>query len=148
MAIQIYEDNYKEERILLAGIAPSGYILAERLQIQIEKICDLKVKLVKVELDKDDPRNNEVKIPITEEELKSNVIILVDDVLNSGKTLAYAVKSFLEFDLKKLRTVLLVDRDHKRYPVFADFVGLSLSTSLKEHITVDLAGKEDVVYLS
>jgi pyrimidine operon attenuation protein / uracil phosphoribosyltransferase len=74
--------------------------------------------------------------------------MLVDDVLNSGKTLIYGARMFLDAPVKKLSTVVLVDRNHTRYPIKADYIGLSLSTTMQEHITVVLDGKEkDVVYL-
>ena len=81
------------------------------------------------------------------EELKNKVVIVVDDVLNSGKTLIYSLRPFLDADMRKIRTVLLVDRDHKRYPVEADFVGITLSTTLQEHIRVDLTPGNEAVYL-
>jgi pyrimidine operon attenuation protein/uracil phosphoribosyltransferase len=74
-------------------------------------------------------------------------IILVDDVLNSGKTLIYSMKAILSTDTKKIRTVLLVDRDHRRYPILTDFVGMTLSTTFQEHVSVEF-GLEDAVYLS
>ena len=81
--------------------------------------------------------------------LKNKVVIIVDDVLNSGKTLIHSLRPFLEADVKKISTALLVDRDHKRYPVATDFVGLTLSTTTHEHIVADLKkGKKDVVYIA
>jgi len=68
-------------------------------------------------------------------------LVLVDDVLNSGTTLIYGVKHFLEVPLKKFKTAVLVNRNHKKYPIKADFKGISLSTSLHEHVNIHLEGK-------
>ena len=81
-------------------------------------------------------------------EYKNKPIVLVDDVLNSGTTLMYGVKFFLEVPLKRFKTAVLVNRNHKKYPVKADFKGLSLSTSLQEHIHVVFDENESYAYLS
>ena len=83
-----------------------------------------------------------------EKEYVKKVVILVDDVLNSGKTLMYAAKHFLTTPLNKLSTLVLVDRNHNRYPIKADYVGLSLATTLQEYINVELKGANKGVYLS
>ena len=83
------------------------------------------------------------------QDCSNKVVILVDDVLNSGKTLAYGFGVFLDVPLKKLRTVVLIDRNHKSFPVTTDYAGVALSTVLKEHIDVilDEVGEDDAVYL-
>ena len=75
-------------------------------------------------------------------------MIVVDDVLNSGRTLIYGVKFFLEVPLKRLTTAVLVNRNHKHFPVKADFKGISLSTSLQEHVSVIFEEGNDRVCLS
>jgi pyrimidine operon attenuation protein / uracil phosphoribosyltransferase len=146
IAYQIFEDNFNEEEIIIAGIARSGYIFAKRLEKALAGICNLKTVLVEVSVDKENPVNLKMKPALSKEELKNRVVIVTDDVLNSGKTLIYSLRPFLDADIKKIRTALLVNRDHKRYPVEADFVGISLSTTLNDHITVDLTpGRESVV---
>jgi pyrimidine operon attenuation protein/uracil phosphoribosyltransferase len=89
----------------------------------------------------------EVTLSIDKDKLKDQVVIVVDDVLNSGKTMMYALRPFLSADLKKLRTVVLVDRNHKRYPVSADFAGLSLATTLQEHVSVVMNDETGGVFL-
>ena len=79
---------------------------------------------------------------------KDKSLVLVDDVLNSGTTLMYAIKHFLDVPLKQFKTAVLVNRNHKKYPVKADFKGISLSTSLQEHVTVEFSKKEAIAYLS
>lgn len=146
IAFQIYEDNFEEKEIYFAGIARSGYVFAVLLQEAFNKISNIKSVLIELTLDKDNPVKSTMKPLIAKETLNGKVIIVVDDVLNSGKTLMYSLRPFLEADIKKLRTVLLVNRDHKRYPVEADYVGITLSTTLQAHILVDLSpGSESVI---
>ncbi len=148
IAYEIYEDNFNEKEIIIAGIANSGFVFAKQLEKVINQICDLKTQLVKLTLDKENPVLNSLVPALSSDALKDKVVIVVDDVLNSGKTLIYSLRPFLEADIKKIRTVLLVNRDHKRYPVEADFVGITLSTSLQEHVTVMLEPGREAVYLS
>ncbi len=146
IAYQVYEDNFEEKEIIFAGIARSGFVFAKMLQDSFSRLTPIKSILIEVILDKENPVQHTIKPSLSIADMDGKVVIVVDDVLNSGKTLIYSLKPFLEADLKKLRTVLLVDRDHKRYPVEADFVGITISTTLQEHITVDLReGKETVM---
>ena len=149
MAYQVLEDNIHETEIIIAGIVDTGYTIAARLKTVLEKISNIKVTLMKIELDKTSTHlhaNTDFAI----ESVKNKVIILVDDVLNSGRTLAYGLGIFLDVPLKKLRTLVLVDRNHRIFPVSPDFTGLELATVLKEHVEVVLDEKEmdDAVYLS
>ncbi len=114
----------------------------------MEKISPIKTKLIEITINKEDPLTAEIKISLTDKELKNKVIVLVDDVLNSGKTLIFGAKPFLVAPVKRLTTAVLVDRGHNRFPIKADLVGLSLSTTLQEHITVDLKKGNEAVYLS
>ena len=137
LAFQIYEDNASEKEIILAGIVKSGYQLSERIASSLKKISPLKVLLTEVRIDKHSQLTGDISISIDKRQLQGKVIILVDDVLNSGKTMMYALKPFLEADIKKIRTVVLIDRNHKRFPVSADFCGISLSTAMQEHVSVE-----------
>lgn len=148
IAYQIYEDNFEEKEIILVGIVNSGYQLAERIEKALKKICSVKVHLATLKINKPNPIEAPIEISLDAAFMKGKVVILVDDVLNSGKTLIYGLRKLLNEDVKKIRTVLLVDRDHKRYPIMADFVGITLSTTLKEHISVEFGGKEEAVFLS
>ncbi|MFD0939335.1 phosphoribosyltransferase family protein [Pedobacter boryungensis] len=149
IAFQILEDNLEEKEIVLAGIWDRGYKLALRLKSVLQEIASFKVTMLRIDLEK---QNSKLvaKTDLQEAEWKNKVIILVDDVLNSGKTLAYGLGVFLNTPHKKIRTVVLVDRSHKIFPIATDFVGLELSTILKEHVDVvmDVTGEEDRVYLS
>ena len=148
MAYQVYENNFKEKELLIVGIEGNGYKVAERIVVILNSISSIKTKLGKIKLDKENPWNFEPKIDFTEKDFENKSVILVDDVLNSGKTLMYAVKLFLDKPVKKINTVILVDRSHTRFPVKADYVGLTLSTTLQEHIEADFSKKgKEAVYL-
>lgn len=140
IAYQIYENNAEEKEIVLAGIETNGYTLAKKLKTILKKISQIEPILCKVTIDKKNPIND-IKTSIAQEDYKNKSIILIDDVLNSGTTLIYSVKHFLNVPLKQFKTAVLVNRNHKKYPVKADFKGISLSTSLQEHINIDLDGK-------
>ncbi|MBV1924150.1 MAG: phosphoribosyltransferase [Flavobacteriaceae bacterium] len=135
IAYQIYESNTKEEEIVIAGIYENGYILAKKLKTIVESISPIKVNLCKVLIDKKKPTNT-IETSIKQEDFTNKSIVLVDDVLHSGTTLIYGVKHFLEVPLKKIKTVVLVDRNHKNFPIKADFKGISLSTSINENVAV------------
>jgi pyrimidine operon attenuation protein / uracil phosphoribosyltransferase len=146
IAYQIYETFIDEEEVVLAGIANSGYIFAEHIAAALNEIADLKVTLCKVEVNKEQPQD-EIITSLTSESYKNKGLVLIDDVLNSGTTLIYAVKHFLDVPLSKFKTAVLVDRNHKKYPVKADFKGISLSTSLLEHIQVVFEEGNSYAYL-
>jgi pyrimidine operon attenuation protein / uracil phosphoribosyltransferase len=149
IAYEIYENNYGEKAIVIAGIADNGFLLAKRIADVLQNISKIKVQLTEIVLDKENPFDSKLELKISDKELKNKVIILVDDVLNSGKTLIFGAKLFLNAPVKRLTTAVLVDRGHNRYPIKADVVGLSLSTTLQEHITVELDKKgKETVYLS
>jgi len=146
IAYQIYETFVDEKEIVVAGISKNGYIFAEKIAQELKKISDIKLILCEVYIDKLNPNSN-IRTSIPKEEYENKGLILVDDVLNSGTTLVYGVKHFLEVPLKKFKTAVLVDRNHKKYPVKADFKGISLSTSLQEHVQVVLEKDASYAYL-
>ena len=135
IAYQIYEDNSKESEIVIAGINGNGFVFAQKISKILTEISDLKVVLCEVKMDKKNPLK-EISTSIKSSEYKNKPLILVDDVLNSGTTLIYGIKHFLEVPLKRFNTAVLVNRNHKKYPVKADYKGISLSTSMHEHISV------------
>ena len=149
LAYEVYENNFNEKELLLVGIEGNGYKVAEQLYTRLKSISKLKIHLGKISLNKDKPWDGDPTVDFNEKLFVNKTIILVDDVLNSGKTLMYAVKLFLDKPVKKINTLVLVDRSHHRFPVKADFVGLSLSTTLQEHIEADFSKKnKEVVYLT
>lgn len=145
IAFQIYESNSGEKEIILAGIMSAGYELAKKIEKILIEISDLDVKLCQLKIDKKNPLSK-IESSIKQEDYENKVVVLADDVLNSGSTLIYGAKYFLEVPLKKLQTLVLVDRSHKKYPIKADFRGISLSTSLNETVKVSF-GKEYKVEL-
>ena len=146
MAYQIYETFVDEEEVVLAGISKSGFIFAQKIAHELQKISPIKITLCEVYINKSNPQDL-IKTSISKEEYANKGLVLIDDVLNSGTTLIYGVKHFLEVPLNKFKTAVLVDRNHKKYPVKADFKGISLSTSLQEHIQVVFEKDNMYVYL-
>jgi pyrimidine operon attenuation protein / uracil phosphoribosyltransferase len=146
IAYQIYETFVDEETVVLAGIASNGFVLAQKIAMILEEISPLKIVLCEVFIDKLKP-SAPITTSISQKEYENKGLVLVDDVLNSGTTLVYGVKHFLEAPLSKFKTAVLVDRNHKKYPVKADFKGLSLSTSLREHVQVVFNDTGDYAYL-
>jgi len=147
IAFQIYENNVAYNEIVIAGIAKNGYVLAKKLKVLLEEISSIKVIICEVKINKKNPLSG-IETSVLEDIYKNKSLVLVDDVLNSGTTLMYAVKHFLNVPLKQFNTAVLVNRNHKKYPVKADFKGISLSTSLQEHITVEVAGNKIIAYLN
>lgn len=147
IAFQIYENNSNQTEVVIAGIAENGFLIAKKLKKILEQISPLKIITCEVIIDKKKPLSTVVS-SITENDYKNKSLVLVDDVLNSGTTLMYAVRHFLNVPLKQFNTAVLVNRNHKKYPIKADFKGISLSTSLQEHITVEVAGNTMIAYLN
>ncbi|MCT8340970.1 phosphoribosyltransferase [Flavobacteriaceae bacterium TK19130] len=135
IAYQVYETNIDEKEVVLAGIMDNGYILAQKIKSVLEDISPLKVILCEVNIDKKNPRSA-ISTSLNTAEYQNKSVVLVDDVLHSGTTLVYGVKHFLDVPLSQFKTAVLVDRNHKKYPVKADFKGISLSTSLNENVSV------------
>lgn len=146
IAYQIYETFAEEDLIILAGIATNGFILAQKISAVLLTISDLKVSLCEVKIDKQNPFNA-ITTSLSKDAYTNKGIVLVDDVLNSGTTLIYGVKHFLDVPVKKFKTAVLVDRNHKKFPVKADFKGISLSTSSKEHVHVVFEDHNNHAYL-
>jgi len=147
IAYQIYESNVQEKEIIIAGIAKNGFILAQKLENELKEISPIQTTLCEVKIDKKNPLGD-IKTSLTPDQYKNKAIILVDDVLNSGTTLIYGVRHFLKVPLKHFHTAVLVDRNHKKYPVKVDFKGISLSTSLSETVKVIFEKNKERVELS
>ena len=146
IAYQIYEANSSEKEVVIAGIQGNGIYFAEQLAKSLQQISSLKIILCEVYIDKKNPLDT-ISTSIQNIEYKNKPIVLVDDVLNSGTTLMYGIKYFLDVPLKQFKTAVLVNRNHKKYPVKADFKGISLSTSIKEHVEVVFDGKRSKAFL-
>ena len=135
ISLQIIESNIEEKEVVLAGIEQNGFLLAKELNKMITEFSNLNIKLCSLKIDKKNPLNN-ISTSLNSSEYKNKSIVVVDDVLNSGSTLMYAVKHFLDTELRQLKTTVLVDRNHKKFPIKVDFKGVSLSTSIQNHVKV------------
>jgi pyrimidine operon attenuation protein/uracil phosphoribosyltransferase len=138
IAYQIVENNFDEKELILVGIKPNGLKYAAQLKKQIENIDKIKVNLVGISLNKSNPLKEKIRLD-ENVVLDGKTVIVVDDVANTGKTMFYALKPIMDSLPKKVQAVVLVDRQHKLFPVTPDFVGLSLSTTLQEHILVEFS---------
>jgi pyrimidine operon attenuation protein/uracil phosphoribosyltransferase len=139
MAFQIAENNESEAALIIAGITGNGTLIAEKLVAELEQISPVPVQLITVQIDKKELLNAAVQ---PEQDWNNAVIILVDDVSNTGKTLLYALKPFLAAQPKKIQTLVLVERSHKLFSIQPDYVGLSINTTLQEHISVQVSEGE------
>jgi len=135
MAFEILENNFGETSFILAGIRESGTVIAETIQRLLTEIAGLDTELITVSLDKKNPTTVEISRPL---DFKNKIVILIDDVSNSGKTLLYAIRPFLDTAPKKIQTLVLVERSHNAFPVKPDYVGLSVATTIQEHIYVEV----------
>lgn len=146
IAFEIYEHNFKEKSIVVGGIDGQGYLLAQLIAKELESISPIAVRLVKVTLDKLAPQQSEVKVDCEEKDFRKKCIVLVDDVLNTGKTVAFGMKPFLSVEVKKIEVAVLVNRSHTLFPILSTYTGFELSTTLNERVEVVL-GKKAAVYL-
>lgn len=137
MALEVAEQNIDETELIIAGISGNGEVVAGCLIKELQALTSLKTAAIKIELNKKDPLDVSFDRKI---DFTNKVIIIVDDVANTGKTMLYALKPFLNFHPKKIQTLVLVERSHKLFPIQTDYVGLSITTTLQEHITVETAG--------
>ena len=135
IAYQILENNSEELEIFLIGIKNNGYILAELIYHQLKQISNLNIILYSIQINKKDPLKR-IEHNFDLKKMKNKSIVLIDDVLNSGRTLLYGVKFLLDIPLSNFNTAVLIDRNHKKYPIKIDFKGISLSTSIEENVSV------------
>ncbi len=148
LAYQIVEHNYRESRLILVGINNNGMAYARMLAKELDQIGSLAVTLTNVRLNPAAPDAHPVELKMPLEALRDQVVVVVDDVANTGRTIFYACKPLLDTLPKKVEAAVLVDRQHKTFPVKVDYVGLSLATTLLEHIEVRLSGEgAPVAYL-
>lgn len=139
LALEVIENNIDEEELILVGIEAKGIVVARNIQKLIARNAEIKMQLLTLELNKKKPEEIVLSETIN---LNGKTIILIDDVTNSGKTLLYAMKPFLEYHPKKIQILVLVERSHTAFPVSADYKGLSLATTLHEHINVEVDGNK------
>jgi pyrimidine operon attenuation protein / uracil phosphoribosyltransferase len=141
MALCIVENNPDETLLVLAGIRENGSVVARNIQQMISEFSAVRTELITIALDKNEPRD---VLLSRSDDFNGKVIVIIDDVANSGKTLLYALKPFLAFQPKKIQTLVLIERSHNSFPVRPDYVGLSIATTLQDHIYVEVEGEKVV----
>ncbi len=150
IAYEIYEHSFENDEIYIGGIAGNGYVFAERIHQKLIEISKsgsaANVHLFQIKINKVNPLLSAIEVDIEESKLKNATVVLVDDVVNSGKTLLHAVSKILNLSASTIKTAVLVNRTHRKFPISADFVGTHITTTLKDNITVDF-GKDDSAYL-
>jgi pyrimidine operon attenuation protein/uracil phosphoribosyltransferase len=139
IALEIVEQNAEEQELIVAGVNGNGEVVARKLVEELSKVSNAKMSTITIRLNKKDPINVSLEPSI---EFQNKVVLIVDDVANSGRTIMFALKPFLNSDAKKIQTVVLVERSHKRFPIQTDYAGLSIATTLQEHIAVETEGEE------
>ncbi len=135
IAYQIHERNNNESHIFLIGVHKNGYTLAKLINRELKLISKSTIKLCSIKINKKDPFEK-IESDFDLLKLKNKSVVLIDDVLNSGKTLIYATKFILDIPLSNFKTAVLIDRNHKKFPIKIDFKGISLSTSIEENVNV------------
>ena len=139
MALQVVEQNYNETQLILIGIKNNGTVIAEKIRQYLKEVFSGEVIILELSMDKKNPLQVSLNAAI---DFNNKNIILIDDVANSGRTMLYALKPLLNQLPKKIQTLALVERTHKSFPVDVDYVGFSVSTTLDEHILVEVADGE------
>ena len=135
ISLQIIESNLDLSKIIICGIEKNGALLAEKICKELDLISDKNIIFCSMKINKSNPTEN-IQLSIDINECKNQSVVIVDDVLNSGKTLTYALKLFLEIEIESIKTAVLVNRSHKKFPISADFKGINLSSSLQNHVDV------------
>lgn len=147
IAFQVLENNYKENNLYIIGIEGGGAILAKKISEELNKISELNPKFLSISIDKSSPANSNVTLNGSIPDSESAVVLLADDVLNSGKTIFYALKPFIALNLKKIETAFLVNRAHRSFPISANYTGIEIATTIQEHINFNWSEEGFGVYL-
>jgi pyrimidine operon attenuation protein / uracil phosphoribosyltransferase len=149
LTIQILENNIEESEIILAGINNNGVAMAQLLMNELVGRTTIPITITRIKLNPASPIDNPIVLEMPLENVKNKAIIVVDDVANTGRTIYYALKPLMDSLPSKIEVAVLVDRKHKSFPIQADYVGLSLATTLKENIDVQIRDVEEFsVYLN
>ncbi|MEC7772950.1 MAG: phosphoribosyltransferase family protein [Bacteroidota bacterium] len=147
ISYEIYEENFESKSLIICGIEKNGSEIARKVIKELKSICNIKIEFISISLNKKNPLNS-IKIESSKNKIKDKPIILIDDVSNTGKTLIHVIKELIEFEPKKINTAVLVNRDHSLFPIKINFIGLSLSTSINNHIEVVLNENNIGAYLT
>lgn len=147
LAHQIIENTFEQETLFIGGICGNGIQLANKIKEIISEHSSQTIVVFEITINKFEPWSEEIHLSIDQALMLKGYVLLIDDVINSGKTMQYALVKLLQQPTKAIKTVALVDRQHRRYPIKADFVGISLSTTLKERVEVKLSEENTFAYL-
>jgi pyrimidine operon attenuation protein/uracil phosphoribosyltransferase len=139
MALEVAEQNISEQTLVIAGIAGNGEVVANCIAEELKKLTTILTEVVTISLNKKEPDEVTISPNVL---LNDKAILIVDDVANTGRTMFYALKPFLSARPKRLQTAVLVERSHKQFPIQTDYTGLSIATTLQEHIAVETEGGE------
>jgi pyrimidine operon attenuation protein / uracil phosphoribosyltransferase len=142
MAYQIFEKHFDQKELVFAAIQGQGVDIAQLVQTELMAISKIKIHMLVVSLSKEKPSFNSAITSLDSKTWKGKAIILFDDVLNTGRTLMFAMQPFLQQDVKSIQVAVLVDRNHHSFPVAADYIGLSLQTTLQDHVSVTFKAKK------
>ena len=144
MSYEILENNLEEPIITLVGIFDKGYLIAEQMQKELKGICEKEIRLVRLDIDKDNPNKSNIRIDTDVRSLDRSVLVLVDDVLNSGRTTSYSLAYMLECNVKKVELAALVNRSHKSFPLTPTYKGYEIATMIDEYIEVRVKDRPGV----
>jgi len=140
IALEIAEELYNEtEPLIIIGINGSGMVVAEKLYALLQSSLSLPLEIITCNINKKQPAEITYSRDI---DFNNKSVLLVDDVTNSGRTLLYAIKPLLYYFPKRIQTMSLVERMHKSFPVKIDYIGLSIATTLHDHIEVEVENNE------
>ena len=135
LSYELYENNLEEKKVILFGINSNGNILSNRVKKNLDNLFSVNIESYNLKIDVNNSKLN--KLDLERDSLNGKVVIIVDDVLNSGKTIAYSINLILPFYPKKIEVAVLVDRSHKNFPILAKYSGVKLNTTINEHVKID-----------
>ncbi len=140
MAYEIIENLFEVNSIHVIGISGNGVQLAQLIVDEMRNISGQNIQYHTIQIDKDKPLDHDILFNTENLNLSDAHVVLIDDVINSGKTIQYALNHILQQPVKQVKTATLVDRKHRRFPIHADFVGIQLSTTMQERVEVSFEG--------
>jgi pyrimidine operon attenuation protein/uracil phosphoribosyltransferase len=134
MAHQVYEQFCDYDELILLGVDGEGFFLAEQLKAELDQMNLLRSRLFKLSLPKHEKSKPGITFSPALPNLKGIPVLLVDDVLNSGRTLTYCLSPLVEYEIPSLKIAVLVERKYRKFPVASSITGLELSTTLEENV--------------
>ena len=136
LALEIAEQlDGDDAEIIIIGIRNSGKVVADKIGVLLRPLLTVPIKIISVVLNKVTPK--EVFLSEPNIDFNNKNVIVADDVVNSGKTLLYALRPLLYFQPKRIQTLVLVERMHKLFPIKSDYIGLTVATTSQANIVVE-----------